>query len=442
MSELNLRVVQLGTLKFVHSRVSRLLWIMIVTLALTHAFAWAQVSSPKAALPLPLPSDPTQAVEEVAGVYRNGPIGERITIRVTTASGSSDRRSVLLHAARNKDESATRRRLHLDLARLEFWLDGTTGTVTNRADPTTYFQFSVAEPVSFDALFRDLRPIPLPQVGWCLGEAGNRPLGSMLGVVTWSSVQLRDSATSEIIGSAASGEVRLAIDNVSRRIRSFSARLPRGVVLELSCSPANGAVWTTWMPSLTGRARVESLIKLQSATPKATVGQRLPSIAYITTGYEGWVLPNADDATPVFVVFVRSGASGEVAPALRKETLSVIDAVRSHMHAKSEKGLPARLVLVGVLAPGNTQPEDLAKNATAWIDSMDNSPLSPVWTTAEWSLIAGGHVDAEVLLHVVGAERKLLGTISCDVDCEGSEIERRVREVVEQARVGAEHPQK
>lgn len=416
---------------FVHSCVNLAPSSTFFALALTLALTWGQASSPKPGAPSPMPTVPGDAVDEVANVYRNGPIGERITIRVTTAAGPSDRRSVLLHSSWVKEDGEAPRRLHLDLARLQVWLDGSVGTVTNRADPTTYFQFTVPEPVSFDALFRDLRPIPLPQIGWCLGEAGNRPLGSMLGLVTWTSVQPRDAATSEVIGSAASGEVRIAIDNASRRIRAFSAHLPRDVVLELTCSPANGTPWTNWSPSLAGRTRVEALARLQSATPTATVGQRLPSIAYITTGYEGWTLPSASDSAPMFIVFVRSGASGEASPALRKKALAVIEAARAHIPAKAERGSAPRLVLAGVLAQGNTQPEELAKYATAWIEAMGDSPLSPVWTTAEWSLIAGGHIDADVLLHVVGTERKLVATISCDGECEAGDVGTRLREAIQ-----------
>lgn len=422
-----------GTGVFVHFRVNRLPWSMIFALALTPALAWAQVVPPKEPGSTAKAADPVAAAEDVARAYRNGTLGERVSIRVTTSAGTSERQSVLLHRAAKEGE-ASGHRLHLDLSRLELWFDGQECTLTTRTDPTTYFRVAIAPPPTFDAVFREVRPIPLPQVAWGLGDPSTRPLGAMLGDVSWTSVRASGPGATELAGKASSGEVKIVFDSATKRMRSFSAKLPRDIVLELSCSPANAAAWTNWSPSLTGRTRVESLAKLQSTTPTATVGQRLPPIAYITTGYEGWVLPSASDAAPVFVVFVRSGASGEASPALRKKTLAMIDAARAHVPAKAEKGAPPRLVLVGVLAQGNTQPEELAKNATAWIEAMGDSPLSPVWTTAEWSLIAGGHVDADVLLHVVGAERKLVATISCDGECEAGEVGRRVREVISPTR--------
>lgn len=425
MSEVERAAAQPGAGEFVHSGVNRLPWSIVALLALTPALAWAQVAPPKEPGSTAKAADPVAAAEDVARAYRGGALGERVSIRVTTSAGTSDRQSVLLHMSA-KEGDATGHRLHLDLSRLELWFDGQQCTLTTRTDPTTYFRVDIAQPPTFDALFREVRPIPLPQVAWGLGDPSTRPLGAMLGDVTWNSVRVSGPGASELVGKAASGEVKIVFDSATKRMRSFTAKLPRDIVLELSCSPANGAAWTNWSPSLTGRTRVESLAKLQSPAPTATVGQRLPSIAYITTGYEGWVLPSASDAAPVFVVFVRSGASGEASPALRKKALALIEAAR----AKSDKGTPARVVLVGVLAQGSTQPEELAKNATAWIETMGDSPLSPVWTTAEWSLIAGGHVDAEVLMHVVGGERKLLGTISCDGECEAGEVGRRLREAL------------
>lgn len=402
-------------------------WTLACILALTSAYAWSQPTPPRPSSPPPLPADPSALVEEVAKTYRDRDIAERISVRVTNPTTTSAQRSVLLHSDPKKSESSTLRRLHLDLSRLELWLNGDDCFLTNRADSTTYFQTKIIEPISFDALFEDVRPIPIPQIGWCLGSDAHKPLGLLLGETTWQRLQPRDASSTEIIGSAATGEVRLIVDNASRRVRAFTAHLPRGVVLELTCSPASGTPWSLWSPNLAGRTRVYALSQLQSSTPTAIVGQKLPSITYITTAYEGWILPKSSDEEPLAVAFLKCGTSGEVADGLRARAIALLDIVRGSLQARSDKGTPQRLVLVGVLAPGNTQPEDLAKNASAWLDATPDNPLTPVWTTVDWSLIAGGHPDANLLLHIVGTDRKLIATIPCEDPCDPKTLAIQLR---------------
>lgn len=411
------------------------MWSLVLLLAVSLVRAHAQSPPHKAPPP---PTDAAIVAEEIAGAYRDRPIAERISIRVTTPTGTSERQSVLLHAEPAKPDPPVPIRLHLDLSRLELWLHGRDCTLTNRADPTTYFQVGVSEPASFDTLFREVRPIPLPQIAWCLGDSSTRPLGSMLGDVAWSKVQPRSASTSELVGLAASGEVKIVFDQATRRVRSFSAHLPRGVVLELTCSPANGTPWTKWSPALGGRTRVHALASLQSTAPTAIVGQRLPSVAFITTNYEGWVLPKSSDHEPLFVLFVRTGASGEARPELHARVETLIRAARTRLPTGSDKGAPPRVVLVGVLSPGNTQPEELAKNASVWIDALEGPPAPPVWTTADWSLIAGGLVDADAILHVVAGDRKLLATVSCDPADDEKQVEDRLREALSKPQPPAE----
>jgi hypothetical protein len=374
--------------------------------------------------------DPVIVAQEIAGAYRDRPIAERISIQVTTPTGTSERQSVLVHAEPAQPDLSPPIRLHLDLSRLELWLRGRECTLTNRGDASTYFQVNIPEPASFDTLFREVRPIPLPQIAWCLGDPPTRPLGSMLGDVAWTRVQPRSASTRELIGLAASGEVKIVFDQTTRRVRSFSAQLPRGVVLELTCSPSNGTPWTRWSPPLVGRTRVDSMALLQSTSPTAVVGQRLPSIAFFTTNYEGWVLPKSSDHEPLFVLFVRTGASGEAKAELQARVRTLMHGARIRLPAGSEKGAPPRLVLVGVLSPGNTQPEELAQSASAWIDALDGPPAPPVWTTADWTLIAGAFVDADVILHVVAGDRRVLATVSCDSADDEKRVEDRLREAL------------
>ncbi len=408
----------------------RPMWTLILLLVASPLRAPAQSPPPKApTLPI-MVADPAIVAEEIAGVYRRRPMAERIAIRVTTPTGTSERQSVLLHAEPAKPDPPVPVRLHLDLSRLELWLHGRDCTLTNRADPTTYFQVGVGEPASFDTLFREIRPIPLPQIAWCLGDPPTRPLGSMLGDVAWSTVQPKSASTSELVGRAESGEVKIVFDQATRRVRAFTARLPRGIVLELTCSPANGTPWTNWSPDLSGRTRVDALASLQSTAPTATIGQRLPSVAFITTNYEGWVLPKSSDREPLFVLFVRTGASGEAGPELHARVGTLIRAVRTRLPTGSEHGAAARLVLVGVLASGTTHPENLARYASAWIDVLHGPPAPPVWTTADWSLIAGAFVEADVVLHVVASDRKVIATVACDPSDDEKQVEDRLREAL------------
>lgn len=271
--------------------------------------------------------------------YTSAPVAERIFITFTSATGESARSSVLFRFDPGKPEAPATPdaqpapaspRLRLTLARLELLISHGRLIATYRGDSSNYFEATIPDPPTVDALRAALPPLPIPELQWCLGDTTQRTTMHPFGLPT-TLVSTDQDGTRHY--TASDGDLTVTLNPRSSRPRRIELRRHDASTLQLDIVPASIGDARAWDLPIENRSRVESIADLRRAVESTLLGKPLrdigftkPDLSPITLAamLAGDSTPQPDAAPqspsrPAVLLIFESAKDGSPTPAVRAD---------------------------------------------------------------------------------------------------------------------------
>jgi hypothetical protein len=327
---------------------------------------------------------------EVLAAHRNGPCAQRVTIHARDEQGSAQ--SVVI-VRTDRGDSTRARRLRLDLGELIVCAENSRLVAVHAANPDTFFEHRFDSPISPQLIRTVLPPLPLPQIGWALGD-DDAPASWIF----WGLGKIEDPSVQGTVQG-----VRVASEDTRAPVRVADfARTPAGLLLStlnadsldddaafthdpprltLLCEGLEAMDPATWMIDTSARTSVPSITQLRPKPSEVSVGDHLPALGLVTRDLEGWSITRELEAerarpprggAPVFAALLllhRDGnGTGVRAVALELDALARDFA---HMRTRADASSP-RLIARSVVL---VEPENMSAARAA--ELLDGVPALP-----------------------------------------------------------------
>jgi|GEM_PF-5385823 len=429
--------------------------LLTVAISISFAQAAAAASGDTASefAPPASPITPAQALALVIDAYQRGPVADRVQIRVIPANTNGDSKGKIASDRAGGERRATAvvrvdrgdaagfrpRQLRLELGSLLIHADHSLLLAISRLEPRSCFETELPEGLKPDRLTAVLPPLPLPQIAIALG--GDRELTSPVSYVrgvTWSSVESRTlggKPTYAILGRGRAGDVVLTIDQVTGRVRQFSADVLAGggegrLRLELACTPLDAGDPQSWPLNSEGRERVAAIDLLGPRAGDVTIGQRFPTLPILDATLAPFSVSDVfAPATPpgaLVLVAFRPSADTEEARLILADAKAGIAAIEG-LGIKSPRGVaPLAIRPIAVLEGDEIAVERLAAWTARW-DAVDQKYLGQKFGSMLSTSSTGIALDRfgpglAAALIVIAADQRVLGVVPLDgrADDEGA----------------------
>lgn len=381
---------------------------------------------------------PTAAIGLLVDAYHRGPVADRVQIRVVPKNGNERRATALLRLDRGDAAGFRPRQLRLELGSLLIHADHAMLLAISRLEQRSCFETELAAGLKPEQLAGVMPPLPLPQIEIAFGDDAKlqRPL-LYVRDVTWNGIESKTLANKPMYlvkGTSRAGEVTVMIDQVTGRLRQFTAEITAAgsegqMRLEVSSTPLDAGDPQTWPLNSADRERVAALDLLGPRAGDLTIGQRFPALPILDatlapfTPSDVFALANPPGAL-VLVAFRPSTDTDESRLILADAKAGI--AALQGLGIKGAKGVsPLAIRPLAVLEGEEFAVERLAAWTARW-DHVDQKQLGQKFGSMLSTSSSGISLDRfgpglSAALIIIGSDQRVLGVVPLDgrVDDEG-----------------------